>query len=93
MKLLNFEAAPPTIATHTNDLINQPRYLPILPPNTSAEDEIKAFLYGGASKLKKSKSKITTEIKKGEIIIRIPINQIIPDKKPIKKPTKKSTKK
>ena len=98
---LNFQSVPRNILTHTDDLINQRQLVPS--SDISQEDVIRSFLYGGSKTSKNKMSKIKTEIKNGEIIIRIPLT-IFPKveskkEKKVKKlkkttkPKKKSTKK
>ena len=95
---LNFQTVPQNIFTHANNLINQPQLVPL--SDVPQEDVIRSFLYGGSKTSKNKMSKIKTEIKNGEIIIRIPLT-ILPKveskkEKKVKKttkPKKKSTKK
>jgi hypothetical protein len=95
---LNFQTVPQNIFTHANNLINQPQLVPL--SDVPQEDVIRSFLYGGSKTSKNKMSKIKTEIKNGEIIIRIPLT-ILPKveskkEKRVKKttkPKKKSTKK
>ena len=89
---LNFQTVPENIFTHTNDLINQSQLVPL--SDVPQEDVIRSFLYGGSKTSKNKVPKIRTEIKNGEIIIRIPL-KLLPNmdsKKKDEKKLKKTTK-
>jgi hypothetical protein len=71
---LNFQTVHENILTQTNDLINQNQLVPL--SDVRQEDVIRSFLYGGSKSSKNKVPKIKTEIKNGEIVIRIPLTEL-----------------